>query len=240
VPPARTGPIRNPLSPPPGIFGGAVADGGSNGRPGTKPPYDVGGIVENGVRTAYQVIEEYMRRGYEAANGNQNHQERRGPMDEKRANFYGMQNPWGAMQPFTEQWLMAMRAWTNAWASFIPGGWPQQQAWNPAGTSHANSEAMPAVSVQLTSRRPAEVITNLRPGADGMDLGVDPLYHDAGSSARIEQLRVSITRVPGRVRVSVSVDADQPAGRYYGAIRNLADRSIVGDLSVVISESYEE
>src|SRR5580658_2495127 len=84
--PARGGPIRNPIAPPrsspePAAFAGAA----------------VCGALENGVRTAYAVIDDYMRRGQEAARGIYNDSNRRGPMNENRGNFNGGFNP---MNPF--------------------------------------------------------------------------------------------------------------------------------------------
>jgi hypothetical protein len=182
------------------------------------------------------VVNEYIRRGYEAAGNHNRNNNGRNHMDDKRTNYGGQngwQNPWGSMPPFTEQWLMAMRAWTEAWSAFIPGGAPQQ-AWRTAGNGRTNSEVSPTVSMQLWSERPAELITSLRLGTDFVDLELDPLYREGGTAQLVND--ISITRVPGRVRVSVKIRPDQPAGRYYGAIRNVADRSIVGDLTVMITD----
>ncbi|HEY2380946.1 MAG TPA: hypothetical protein VGK48_07150 [Terriglobia bacterium] len=229
MPPVRSGPIRNPLS----AFLRPSAPEESREQPKSGTPAD--GALENGVRTAYEVIEEYLRRGYQAANNNNSYQDRRGPMNDKRANNYGWQNPWGAMPPFTEQWLMAMRTWMDAWSSFVPGGWPQQ-AWNPAGAASAQAQTTPAVAIQLLSTRPAEVIANLGPGADHSEIMVDPLFRQ-GAPEPLSGDAVSISRTPGRVVVTVKIDSGQPAGCYYGSIRSIGDRRTVGDLTVVIHES---
>jgi len=192
-------------------------------------------VLESGVRTAYQVIDEYMRRGYEAAGNNQNDPNKRGHMNENRAN-YNWQNPWGPMSQLTEQWMMAMRTWTEAWSAFVPGGWPQQP-WNPAGPCNPNA---PVVSVQVSSPRPTEVTANLRPGAELMDLVVDALHGEGPQAPSFELSTVSITRELARMRVNVRVGANVPAGSYRGAIRNRADGCIVGDLTVVITESATE
>jgi hypothetical protein len=239
-PPARSGPIRNSVTTPPEK---KAAPGAANGPVAGENPCDpsrwapmsreiVNGALESGVRTAYAVIDEYMRRGYEAARMNREHPDRRGYMSDNSANYGNRPNPWGPMAPFTEQWMAAMRAWTEAWSAFVPGG--LQQMWNPAGAGYSNAAPAPTVSVQVSSPRPTEVTANLRPGADCVSLEADPLQGEGASAATIKH--VLISHEPGRVRVSVNVGADQPAGCYRGAIRRKADRSIVGDLTVVISD----
>ena len=155
-------------------------------------------------------------------------------MNDNRSNFGNQWNPWGPMSALTEQWLMAMRPWTDAWSAFIPGGWPPQ-AWNSGGgTGYSNAGPMPAVSVQVWSKRPAEVTAQLCAGPDLIALTADALRGEGFAAPLIEQ--VSITREPGRVRVRVEIGAGQPAGCYRGAIRKKADGSIAGELTVVITE----
>src|SRR5689334_15542488 len=122
--PARTAPIRNRLAPAP--------------RPVPAPQESCGPAVmdalENGVRTAYAVIDDYMRRGQETARGLYNNTNRGSEMNDNRGNYGNRYNPWGAL-PGMEQWMAMMRAWTDAWSAFLPGGLPQQmqQMWNTPG-----------------------------------------------------------------------------------------------------------
>jgi hypothetical protein len=188
------------------------------------------GALESGVRTAYQVIDEYMRRGYEAAGNNHRDPNRGDPMNGNKSPYIDAQNPWGAMSQLTEQWLTAMRAWTEAWSTFIPGNGPTP--WNPVGRPVT-------ISVRVLSARPAEVTANLRPGADLMDLVADALQSEGNQRASIDSESISITREPGRVRVNVKVSIDRPAGIYRGPIRNRADGNVAGDLTVTITENPE-
>jgi hypothetical protein len=218
-----------------------VVDEGLHGA----PPYtssSAKGPLERGIRTAYDVIEEYMRRGYEAAGNNQHQSDMRGQMNYNRSNYNrsnynSWQNPWGPMGMITEQWLMAMRTWTDVVSSFV-SGCPPQQAWNPAGTCHPNEAPVPTVSVEVSSQRPTEVTANLTPCADVIELTADSL-HGAGIDAPPIK-HVSIAREPGRVRVRVKIAADQPVGFYRGAIRNKADNCPVGELTVRIAEPHRE
>jgi hypothetical protein len=211
LPPERSGPIRNPLA-----------------REGPGAPSAAGaprGPLEQGVQTAYAVIDEYMRRGYEAAHGNQKHQNGKDHMSNERPN-YGWFNPWGPMMPLMELWATAVRMWTDAWAAFVPGFRP---AWPPGPQP---GTAPPAVSVSINSQRPTEVTIKLLPGAELKDLRADsfePLFHG------------SVTFYPRSEGLYLRIDVAnvQAEGTYYGAIRT-ADGSVVGNLTVVIKQPPEK
>lgn len=233
-PPAQTGPVRNSTAPPP-----------ANTPPASAPPRDpftaagtaVCGALENGVRTAYAVIDDYMRRGQETArNIFTNDPNRRDTMSDDRGSFSGGVNPSNPMAMFTEQWMAAMRAWTQAWSSFAPGAWQQtlqQNMMNPfAAPAAAN-----AVSVKIVSARPVEVIANISPslshGLDLHELVAEPLRAEGPKAASIDA--PAIVREPGKVRVSIKVADKQPAGQYRGVIRKKADGNVAGDLTVIVS-----
>lgn len=228
--PAQTGPVRNPMAPQPAAPPAASAPPRD---PFTAAGTAVCGALENGVRTAYAVIDDYMRRGQETArNLFNNDPNRRGTMSDDRGSFSGGVNPANPMAMFTEQWMAAMRAWTQAWTSFAPGAW-QQNMMNPfAAPTAAN-----AVSVRIVSARPVEVIANLSPhssfGLDLHELIAEPLRAEGSKAAPIDP--PAIVREPGRVRVSIKVADKQPAGHYRGVIRKKADGNVAGDLTVIVS-----
>ena len=214
ITPERSGPIRNPIRPMP--FG---AD--QTARPGPSPF----GTLENGVRTAYAVIDDYLRRGQEAARGIYNDSNRRDDMSDYRGNFGGY-NPWNPLAMLTEQWMVAMRAWTQAMSAMMPGAW--QSPWNPG----AFGAPAPKLTVQVSSARPSEVSAVLFPGVEFCELTCDALRPDGATGAPIDPPAISME--PGAVRVSVKV-GDQPAGKYRGSIRKRMDNSPAGEVSVTIS-----
>lgn len=117
--PAQSGPVRNSAVPQPKNAPEAAA---AARDPISAAGAAVCGALENGVRTAYAVIDEYMRRGQETARGIFNNDpNRRGTMSDDRGSYPGGFNPSNPMAMFTEQWMMAMRAWSQAWSSFAPG-----------------------------------------------------------------------------------------------------------------------
>ena len=245
-PPERTRPVRNPVVPPgqpaPGI--GTLIDATvgealrTAERLAAASGATVQGAVECGVKTAYTVIDEYMRRGREAAS----RQERpnwRSDMKDDRQNFGNWSTMFGPMGPLMAPWMQMMQAWTTAMSSFVPGA-AQQPAWNPyawggaAGGPHPpGAAASPMVSVQVSSHCPTEVSLSVAPGADAGTLVADALPVDDGSGAP-PLVAVAFTCTPGHVRVSVTVPNDQPAGRYSGAVRDAAGMQ-VGDLTVDVS-----
>jgi hypothetical protein len=267
VPPEQSGPIRNPVVPPPaGSADASRAARGATAGPGAA----LGAVVDEslrtaerlaeisnaavrsamecGVQTAYTVIDEYMARGREAASRFQQHPDGRGPMSDDRQNFGGWSTAWGPMSPFILPWMNAMRMWTDALTMFAPGG--GQQGWNPAATGYqvpnaaggaapfAGAAPAPRVSVRVSSQSPAEVTLNVAPYADRMTLVAGPLQKIDGPSDALPLTGVSITCEPGHVRVSVTVITDQPPGRYSGVVLNTTGNEIVGSLTVEIAGPY--
>lgn len=233
VRPEREGSIRNRLAPPPKVNGGASGENGATPKPGGPASDTLREALECGVRTAYTVIDEYLKRGYEAARSNPDHPDGRGSMRDDKTNYTNWANAWGPMAMPMQQWMAAMRAMTDAWSAFIPGGWPQQM-WNMGTGGFPAAASTPALSVHVASHRPTGVTASveLNPGCENTMLTVGWLAGD-GSNPPLKG--VTIGRDPGSLRIYVPVAASQPAGSYHGEIRG-ADGRCAGKLSVVITE----
>ena len=223
--PERSTPIRSPMTLRSRSDAGSSAPRDPIGAAGAA----VYGALENGVRTAYAVIDEYMRRGQDTARTMLNDPYKRGPMNDDRGNFGGGSNPWNPMSMFTEQWMMAMRMWSQAWSSFMPPAW-QQAGMNPFAFAPT---AVPGISIKVSSVLPVETALKLYPGLDLAGLLAEPLRTDDAASPAIEA--PLITRDPGSITVSLNIDVKQPKGRYRGNIRKETDKSVVGELFVTIS-----
>ncbi|MGH9606303.1 MAG: hypothetical protein ACRD3N_11465 [Terracidiphilus sp.] len=224
TPPEQSAPVRSRMAPPRG--------GPQAGVPPelfTAAGAAVCGAVENGVRTAYSVIDDYMRRGQDAARGIFNNSDRRGFMSDDRGNFGGGYNPMNPLAMVTEQWMMAMRMWSQAFSAFVPSAW-QQPGMNPFAWSDTLA---PAVSVKVSSASPVEVAVKVNPGLDLSMLVSEPLLAEGFTAPPIDA--PAIVREPGTVRVSLKIGAKQPAGKYHGHILKQTDRSVAGDLTVVVS-----
>src|SRR5215468_8423285 len=68
------------------------------------------GPVEWGVKTAYTLIEEYMRRGRDAACGYRPPTNWRRDMSDNRC-YTNQYTAWGPMWPFIAPWMQAMQTW---------------------------------------------------------------------------------------------------------------------------------
>jgi hypothetical protein len=226
TPPERSAPIRNPVAP-----RNNPEPASSPRDPITAAGAAVCGALENGVRTAYAVIDEYMRRGQDAARDIFNDPNRRGFMSDEKANFPGGSNPWNpmaSMTMFTEQWMAAMRAWSQAWSAYVPSGWPMPGV-NPFAPAATQA---PAVTVKVSSTSPVEVTANLHPAADSATLIAEPLRAEGFTATPIDA--PEIVRDSATVRITIKVGSRQPAGRYRSIIRRKADESVAGDLTVVV------
>jgi len=233
--PARTGPLRNPVArqiPSMPDTGAVVSEGLQTARRVVEATSaSMKGAVERGVETAYMVIEEYMSRGREAAMNRINGDR---PMSEKDP--YGSagpwMDPWAAMAPMMAPWIQMMRMWADTMSRM---GWPGS-AW-PNPVAPGGPGARPggsAVSVQVTSTRPARVTVALTPGSEGLPLTASPLeYAGAGDAEPLEN--VVVETLPGDVRVSLTVPDAQPAGRYAAGLHD-ASGFRRGELTVEIED----
>jgi hypothetical protein len=225
TPPEQFGPIRNPLASP--------RSAANPVSPACDPISATGevvfGALENGVRTAYQVIDEYMRRGQEAARTIFNDPIRRASLSEDRGYVPGGFNSTNPLMMFAEQWILAMRPLSQAMSAFIPNAWPQQGMPPYASNGHV----APTVSVKVLSTRPVEVTANVYPSSDQAGLVADALAAGSGTATPIAAPQ--IVRESGKVVITVKVEDKQPAGQYTGAIRRRADGSPAGDLKVIVS-----
>lgn len=195
VNPDRCGPIRNPAQ-----------------RMGATPGW---GPVEWGVKTAYTVIDEYMRRGRDAACGFGQHANWRRDMSDNRCGYggYGSSNPyaaWGPMWPFLAPWMQAMQAWSCAMSGFVPAP-VAQPSWSECAT-------VPKVSVKVQSKHRTEVTVCVDAGADSARLTADPLKTQKVDEPWLHDVKIEAEC--GHVRIVVKVPDDQPAGVYRGMIRD--------------------
>lgn len=143
MPLERTGPIRNPI-----VFPGPSPKPGAPQEVASAAGAAVFGLLENGVRTAYAVIDEYMRRGQDVARALFNQPNPGGYMYDYRSNaagpsgpgggfgpgyVYGVGNPmpagiWNPMANMLEQWINVMRAWNYVACGCVPvPQWQPQQ-----------------------------------------------------------------------------------------------------------------
>lgn len=238
--PKQSAPVRNPMVAPPSPSAVPAHDSTAARNPVAAVGTAVCGALENGVSTAYALIDEYMRRGQDAARGIFNNSNRRGYMSDERPGFPGgfnappstNSNPFNSANPLamlTEPWMMAMRVWTQAISSLAPGGWP------PAGMNPFLAQqdaAPPKVSVKVSSSRPVEVTAHLHPGLGLLGLASEPLRAETSKAAPIGPAEIS--REGGVIQISIKVRDKRP-GHYHGYILKKADGSIAGELTVVLS-----
>jgi hypothetical protein len=218
VAPGRKGPIRNPVSQ------WDSADRYTGFESARKKKGKASKSPEGGVRNAYDVIEDYMRRGYEAAFDNQN-SIRRGPMKQDKANL-NIQTILTPLTQLSDLWLDGMRKWIDVLSAFVP---------RESETASASAPVHPPqVTVQVFSDRPTDVSVQLTPGTDEKDLKADSL-DDGPNVPPIKAGNISIKRDnKGNVRILLKVDKDQPAGKYVGAIRVESDHRPVGKIIATI------
>ncbi len=225
--PERSGPIRNPIIPFPGNGPEAPARAENSGTPGVdansaaSANSPLRGALECGVRTAYSVIDDYMRRGYEAARLNQNPSHERGNMNQHKPG-YGQYNPWGPMGPMMDAWSSAFRMWTEAWFSMMPGargGWGQ---WPGAGAAYASPTH---VNLNVSSKRPVSITLFIHPNADPSRLTLGAFQ------PALDGIQLIYSDCSFHVRADI---ADTAAATTYRGMVCAPDGSVAGELKIVI------
>jgi len=189
------------------------------------------GAVERGVDTAYTVIEDYMRRGQQAAG-----RYRDRTQGERTMNGDNYSNGYGPMGAMMEPWMQAMRMWTQTMSAFVPGGAAMGSEWMNAFTSPLYGAQHGGVAVRITSATPAEVAVDVDPRAYCVPLKAAPLVHTTTPGTAPALVGVDLQYVDNRCRVSITVPHDQPAGTYSGAVLDNAGLQR-GTLRVILDAS---
>jgi hypothetical protein len=242
--PKRYGPIRNKVmtaaptaSDPsrtsgPGYTVGAIVDESVKTAMRAVEAADatMRGAVERGVDTAYTVIEEYMLRGRQAAGRNHGSRNGRNDMNDERQNggvSTGYQSggygggPWNAFNPMMAPWMQLMRMWADNVAAFMPPGMPMDwmNQFIPGGSAWGVPSARVSVSLGVASQRPVEVKADIDAGAEYSKLTAEPLIAGDGKGT---PLHAYLECTPGHISVRLTIPPTQPAGRYGGAVHDVA------------------
>jgi hypothetical protein len=168
------------------------------------------GMVEGGVRTAYSVIDEYLRRGQEAARGLFNDSNMRGPMNQVRGNCSGYAYaPWsGYGQPggycppgspmtmMMDQWLTAMRTWTGFWFACIP---PPMQQYPPCSCGQPSNSCGMHGSQSLSDAANPDLLRELLSRMQNEMRQATKVTPTTSTDCRLESVRVTVSSTGGLV-----------------------------------------
>lgn len=218
---------------------GTVVDGGLDAAMRAVEAADatIRGTVERSVETAYQVIEEYMLRGRQAAGRHHETRNGRDRMSDDTSNGHG-QRPGGIGFDPMQPWMQMMRLWTDTMTTMMPAAAAMMPTnlmsqFMPGAAPFANAYQRAKLSVSVTSENPVEVSVDLDPGAEYASLTVDPLARAESGAPKIASTSVACDA--GRVTLRVTVPKDQPSGRYTGAVLD-ATGTRRGEVTVVVTE----
>ena len=230
--PARTAPIRNWST----LY--RRSDSWDFPRPPGQPESDgadrggasASDVVRHGVELGYRVIEEQIRQGQRIA-------------EQLNHRAYDSRAMGGDLREVADRaWryyadLGAL--WVDFLASIAGDGELVRKlfaTWRrPAEAAAAppSSNGAVAVSVEVSSVRPARVTLDLRPHSEGLTLVCRALHDvDAGKPALTD---VAFAPASGTLGLSVRVPEGQPAGVYVGAVVDVATQEPRGTLTVRLS-----
>lgn len=211
--------------------------------------------VDAGVKIAYQVCDEYVRRGQEAAQ-KRDAQKQEGPTGER-------QNPWvfpglPSAGNVTAIPLQLFRAWALMAGSFaemtrIPGAAESVRAtskmvedfWamfgvtdgaqaKPEGQTAANgSRTAVRIAVEVASAQPVEIEIDFDPPSGVVPI-IQRLHPLRGDAEPLTALEFNYDPASDRAKLSLAVPATQAPGRYSGTIFDDRDDRVCGSVRVRI------
>jgi hypothetical protein len=210
---------------------------------GSQPPdaaARVEDVVARSVELGYRVVDDYIKRGQEAAR-------------RIRAGAYGPGEIAEDVQGVAGQLVRSASDLAGAWVEFaalaaagagtVAGGGAAAAAPTSAPAGRAtmpNPDAADAATVEplrvrlcVAAERPIEASLDFRPVPATHQLVVYPLRMDADTTVQIDQVRVEI-RDDRTVVIRVEVPATQAAGRYAGLVVDDTTNVPVGEVSLVV------
>lgn len=207
--------------------------------------------VEAGVKMAYKVCDEYVRRGQETA-------------QKQNGQKHDRQNPW-SLPGFASSGnlsaipLQLFRTWAllaGSWAemSKIPGAAESVRAtqklvedfWAMLGVTTEDPQAKPngeatsapttvRVAVELASLQPVEVEIDFDPPSGVVPI-IQRLHPLRGDADPLTALEFAYDPSSGRAKLSLAVPATQAPGRYAGTIFDDRDDRVCGSVRVRVGD----
>lgn len=237
--PARTRPVRGgwfdlfgaPGAPPQPA---GPSPGAANGDSRSNP-------LNRAVDLGYRVVDDYIRQGQNAARLVA--QQAYGPA----AFQQDAQDMLARMAQYTSEfWAMwfdvvgsAATGWpnapTNSRAPESPTSpAPPSPSDRPSSSGSPPAQTRSAVCVSLDADGPVELLTDLRPIADGASLRVQALRSASPHVPLLDDLQVSCEGPGAPVVVRIRIPRDQPAGTYCGVVVDETTNVPVGTIQVRI------
>lgn len=189
--------------------------------------------VRRGVEVGYRVMDEYMRQGAAVASAFTAPPRSGGLSSEDLPKL--TERMMRYMSDFTSLWFDAMSIMTGS-----ANGQARPAAADPAAQAAGSHRGAPGAGrsryvLEVKSERPTEVIVAIDEPYEA-DLVVDPLKSRSGDES-ISGASIQSPAEPGApLRVRVHVPGGLPAGRYSGAILDVATRQPKGRLTVTLAE----
>jgi hypothetical protein len=221
----RTAPIRT--------WEGAFARPTSepDGERPAEPAGRLQDVVARSVELGYRVIDDYMRRGQEAAR-------------RMRHGTYGPGALASDVESVTGQLTRSAADLAGAWAEFFAlAGRDGAASAEPAApladaippTAPASTERL-RVRLRAAAKRPVESMLELPALPADATLVVHALRAMPPATGRIDGVRVERSDA-GTVVIHVGIPADQPPGRYRAAVIDETTNVAVGELNVVVLDA---
>lgn len=202
---------------------GADAGAGAPAAAAETEPSAADDPVAHGVALGYEVIEEYIRMGRDAArdrgNGAHAHAEQADLADFLRRALHLYQDAGGLVHDVIEQ--LAEGSAFDKLLSRVREAGPPGPAPGSAGASGTTPLA-PLIGVALATTQPAQAWTELHAGTGPFTPTLDALHRAGGEAPPITALRFGTHPSGAGLMLHIGIDAAQPPGVYSGVILDAA------------------
>lgn len=233
--PARVAPIRDFSK----LYHHSDSMNGSNpakpAKPGVSRKTRGGGPLAEGVELAYSVIEKYIAEGRRTAEGISNQ-----PYSIRAAT----DNLQGILERVLRFQAEILPLWIESLTTLVKVD-PSRNGFAAAANAWPHTNGGPhsdtlAVSIEVASLRPVQVSIDLQPNAEADSLLALDLNAVDAKHPTLTDVRFVVDDVPGRVKLCVRIQENQPPGIYSGVIVNRDSGETRGTLSIRIVEPSQD
>jgi hypothetical protein len=188
---------------------------------------------DSGVRLAYRVIEKHINEGRRAAESFNSHPY---PNSSRTVND-GFQELLERLLRFQSEFLPQLLEVLGSAVKIDPArplgapGFSQ-----PPQGNGANSPASHALSIEVTSARPAQITIDLREGSEALPLTSPGLHALEVGKPPLNEIGFVPDVATGTIKIVVTIPNNQPGGTYSGVVVNRKTGEARGTLSVRLAD----
>jgi hypothetical protein len=190
-------------------------------EPASAPNPGVRGVIQGAVELGYNVIEEHLEHGRQAA-------------QRVRAGSYTSSDIEDDLSQLVERLARRSKDLTAAWLEVVSAATKTLSGRAPDAGRPAEPARATPVSIEVHSTRPARVTVELHPGSQPFAPTVQALYPKPPARGQLSDVRFALSEDRTHSILVVTIPDDLPEGTYSGVITDSATHRPGGTLCVLV------